>query len=179
MTILETERLRLRGFTPADAPFALRLLNEPSFLENIGDKGVRTVEDAVKYLTEGPIRSYAVHGHGLYCVEAKESGQPVGMCGLLKREQFEDPDIGYAFLPEAWGRGLALESATAVLDYGRRVLRHPRTIAIVSPGNARSIRLLEKLGLAYARRARMEPDRHEVCVYVIEHAAAPDAAAAR
>ena len=178
MTILETERLRLRHFTIGDAAFALRLLNEPSFLKNIGDKGVRTVTDAVAYLLDGPIRSYSVHGHGLYCVEAKDSGEAVGMCGLLKREQFEDPDIGYAFQPESWGRGLALESASAVLDYGRRVLRHPRTIAIVSPGNARSIRLLEKLGLLYSGRARMEPDGHEVCVYVIEHAAAADAAAA-
>lgn len=175
MTILETDRLRLRELTAGDAELILRLLNEPSFLENIGDKGVRTIGDAAAYLTDGPIRSYAVHGHGLYLAERKDSAEPVGMCGLLQREQFEHPDIGYAFLPEHVGRGLAIEAARAVLDHARLVLRHPKTIAIVRPGNARSIRLLEKLGLTYRGRARLEPDLHEVCVYEIVHPAAPAA----
>src|SRR5689334_13496934 len=97
--VLETERLVLRRLTPGDAAFMLRCLNEPSFLQNIGDKGVRNLEQAVSYLEGGPIRSYRVHGHGLYLAILKESRQPVGLCGLLKREQFEDIDLGYALLP--------------------------------------------------------------------------------
>jgi ribosomal-protein-alanine N-acetyltransferase len=174
VTILETDRLRLREFTAGDAAFVLRLLNGPSFLENIGDKGVRTVEDAVKYLVDGPIRSYTLYGHGLYLVERKDSGEPAGMCGLLKRDEFEHPDIGYAFLPEHTGRGLAIEAARAVLDDARGRLGYRKIIAIVRPGNARSIRLLEKLGLSYAGRASMPPDGHEVLVYEIAHGPTPD-----
>jgi len=99
MIVLETDRLLLRHFTPEDAPFILRLLNEPSFLHNIGDKGVRTLEQAAGYLLEGPIRNYKALGFGVYLVALRESLEPIGMCGLLKRDQFEDVDIGYAFLP--------------------------------------------------------------------------------
>ena len=175
MAVLETDRLTLREFTAGDAAFILRLLNEPSFLENIGDKGVRTVEDAVKYLVNGPIRSYSLYGHGLCLVERKDSGVPIGMCGLLNREEFEHPDIGYALLPEHAGRGLAIEAARAVLDDARGRLRYRKIIAIVRPGNTRSIRLLEKLGLSLAGRAAMPPDGHEVLVYEISHPSAVSA----
>ena len=158
---LETSRLRLRPFTAEDAPFALRLLNEPSFLEHIGDKGVRTMEDARHYLETGPMLSYEVHGHGLLAVELKETGQAIGMCGLLKRPNLDDADLGYAFLPEAWGRGYALEAAQAVLADAQRA----RVLAIVSQGNAASKRLLGKLGFAFVRLEAMYPDEPEVAVY--------------
>ena len=141
---LETPRLTLRPFTRADAPFALRLLNEPSFHAHIGDKGVRDLDGARAYLEGGPLASYGRHGHGLMAVALKATGQPIGMCGLLKREHLERPDLGYAFLPEAWGQGYALEAARAVLDEAKR----DRVLALVSPANAASIRLLEKLGFA-------------------------------
>ena len=99
--ILETERLILRRFTNDDTAFIIRLLNERSFIENIGDRDVRTVEDALRYVDEGPGASYRKFGHGLYAVILKETGQPIGMCGLLKRDKFEHPDVGYAFLNEA------------------------------------------------------------------------------
>ena len=162
--VAETERLALRKFAPGDAPFVLRLLNEPSFLENIGDKGVRTVQQAARYLADGPMRSYARHGHGLYLVALKDSQEPIGMCGILQRDAIADVDLGYAFLPEHWSSGYAFESASAVLR--TEGSRFPRILAFVSPGNAPSIRLLERLGFAFAGHTKLEPEAPEVSVYV-------------
>lgn len=144
LAAFETARLRLRPLAPDDAPFILRLLNEPSFLEHIGDKGVRSLEDARRYLEDGPLASYARHGHGLMAVALRETGEAIGMCGLLKREHLDHPDLGYAFLPQGWGRGYAFEAAQAVMG-GAKL---GRVLALVSPGNGPSIRLLEKLGFA-------------------------------
>ena len=154
--ILETERLILRRFLPDDAAFALRLLNEPSFIENIGDRGVRTLDDAVHYLAEGPGAMYETHGHGLYLVALKQTLQPIGMCGLLKRDAFPDVDVGYAFLPEFWSKGYARESVIAALGEAR-ALGLKKVIALVSPGNVASVRLLDKLGFSPAGRSRMTP----------------------
>jgi ribosomal-protein-alanine N-acetyltransferase len=166
MTVLETDRLLLRHFTLEDSEFILRLMNEPSFLKHIGDRGVRTLEQAAAYLREGPIKSYQVHGHGAYVVALKESPlQPIGICGLIRRDQFEDADLGYAFLPEFWSRGYAFEAAVAALEYGQRTLRLPKIIALVSPANADSIKLLTKLGFTFSRHTRMQPDGAETAVY--------------
>lgn len=148
--IAETERLRLRHFAPDDAAFVLQLVNEPSWLQFIGDKGVRTLDDARAYLENGPLAMYARCGHGLYCIERRDSGEAVGMCGLIRRDTLPDADIGYAFLPAHWGRGYAEEAARATVEHARE-LGLPRLLAIVTPSNARSIRLLEKLGLAFER----------------------------
>lgn len=149
--VAETERLLLRRFDPeADAPFVLQLVNEPSWLQFIGDKGVRTLDDARAYLRDGPLAMYARCGHGLYRVDLKHTGETVGMCGLIKRDTLPDVDIGYAFLPAHWGRGYAEEATRATLAHAQELgLR--RILAIVTPGNARSIRLLEKLGLRHER----------------------------
>ena len=167
MTVLETDRLLLQRFTasPSESEFALRLLNEPSYLQYIGDKGVRTLEQATAYLLEGPIKSYQLHGHGLYLVVLKDSLQPVGICGLLRRDQFPDADLGYAFLPEFWSQGFAYESASAVLDYGKRTLKLSKIIALVSPANSPSIKLLEKLGFTYSEQVKMEPSGSDAAVY--------------
>jgi len=167
MTVLETDRLLLRRFTasPSESEFVLRLLNEPSYLQYIGDKGVRTLEQAATYLLEGPIRSYQLHGHGLYLVVLKNSLQPVGTCGLLRRDQFPDADLGYAFLPEFWSQGFAYESASAVLDYGKRTLELARIIALVSPANSPSIKLLKKLGFSYSEQVKMEPSGSDAALY--------------
>jgi len=151
MLALETERLLLRPVTPDDAPFALTLLNEPSFLRFIGDKKVRNLEDARQYLLTGPIASYKRNGFGLLLVELKDSNIPAGMCGLLKREELPDPDIGFAFVPDYWGRGFAFEAASAVLKDARERLKLNRILAIVSPDNDASIKLLERLGLNFQR----------------------------
>ena len=117
MKVLETDRLILRWLSTDDAEFILELLNEPSFLQYIGDKGVRTLEDARNYILNGPVDMYARLGFGLYLTELKERGVPLGICGLLKRDGLEDVDIGFAFLPRFWAKGYAYESA-AVLAYG-------------------------------------------------------------
>jgi len=148
--IAETDRLRLRRFTPEDAAFVLQLVNEPSWLQFIGDKGVRTLEDARAYLENGPLAMYARCGHGLYGIELRDGGEAVGMCGLIRRDTLPDVDIGYAFLPPHWGRGYAEEAARATVEHARE-LGLPRLLAIVTPSNARSIRLLEKLGLRFER----------------------------
>jgi len=162
MKILETERLVLRQFTFEDADFILRLLNEPSFIQNIGDRGVRTLEDARSYILRVPIASYEKNGFGLYLVILKESGQSIGMCGLIKRDQLEDVDIGYAFLPEYWSKGYAVEAALAVKEYAREVVGLKRLIAITDPENQASIRVLEKIGLRFEKVVRLSEDDIEL-----------------
>jgi len=151
MTVLETKRLILRHFNVDDAPFILALLNEPSFLRHIGDKKVRTLDDARQYILNGPVATYERHGFGLYQVELKHSHTPIGMCGLLKREELPQPDIGFAFLPDFWNKGFAFEAASAVLNDARERLKLATLLAIVNPDNEASIRLLGKLGFTFER----------------------------
>ena len=165
MIVLKTERLTLRKLTTDDAGFLLELLNEPSFIQNIGDRNVRTIDDACRYALNGPIASYEQHGFGLYLVELKESGAAIGICGLVKRDSLPDADIGFAFLPAFWRRGYALESALGVKQYGFNVLGLKRILAIVNPKNAASIGVLEKIGLSYDRMVRMAEDAPEICLY--------------
>ncbi len=148
---LETERLRLRLLCEDDAEFILALLNEPAFLEHVGDRNLRTPADARQYIINGPAATYAQHGLGVFLVELRTTSVPVGICGLIKRDWLDDVDIGYSFLERFWSQGYAYESASAVLRYGREVLALPRIVAITSPRNASSIRLLEKLGLRFDR----------------------------
>jgi RimJ/RimL family protein N-acetyltransferase len=162
---VDTERLALRQFTTEDAGFILGLLNEPSFLRFIGDKGVRTLDDARGYLLKGPIDSYARNGFGLCLVSLKQDGTPIGMCGLVKRETLEHPDIGFAFLPAYWSRGYAVEAASAVLAWARGAFGLPRILAVVQEDNASSIRLLQRLGLTRQCMLRMPPDNHEVLLF--------------
>ena len=151
MTVLQTPRLRLRRLDHADTPFILRLVNEPSWLQNIGDKGVRTLDDALRYLDEGPLAMYARHGFGLYAVTRREDDAPIGLCGLIRRDTLPDADIGYAYLPEFWGQGFAREAAAATLEHARRDFGLPRLLAITAPHNTPSMRLLEHLGFAVER----------------------------
>lgn len=152
--ILETERLVLREMTINDAPFLLELLNTPKFHKYIGDRGVRTVEEAEKYLDERYLASYRQHGYGLYAVFLKD-GTVIGNCGFVKRDVFEFPDIGFAFLPGYESRGYGFESAAAVLEFGRDTLGFSRVLAITSQDNDVSVKLLEKLGFVYQRLHEM------------------------
>ena len=170
---LETERLVLRRLSRGDAPFLLELLNEPSFLRYIGDKGVRTEADARRYVETGPLASYERFGFGLLRVELKESGEPIGMCGLLKRDALPDVDVGFAFLPRFWSKGYAFESASAVLAHARDALGLRRVLAITSPDNEASIRLLEKLGFQFERMARVPEDGPEVRLFALAGSSAP------
>jgi RimJ/RimL family protein N-acetyltransferase len=166
MLVLQTERLVLRHFLDNDAEFIVRLLNEPSFIEYIGDKGVRTVEEANEYLLNGPIDSYERFGYGLNRVELRETGEPIGMCGLVRRANLDDADIGYAFLEQYWSKGYARESAEAVLAHARNKLGLDRIVAIVTPENHCSIKLLEKIGLTFERMIRFSDDDEELEFFV-------------
>ena len=166
--VLRTERLDLDRFTAEDAEFIVALLNEPSFLQFIGDRGVRTVADARRYIADGPVASYDRFGFGLYLVRLRNGGLPIGMCGLLKRETLDDVDIGFAFLPAYWGNGYARESAAAVKQHAKHDIGLMRLVAIVSPGNGASISLLTALGLRYEAAIRLTPDAGEVHLFGCE-----------
>lgn len=146
-TLPETERFRLRELRADDGAFALALLNDPDFLAYIGDRGVRDADQARAYLLEGPIASYARHGFGMWAVEMKHDGSLAGMCGLVRRELLPGPDLGYAFLPQWRGQGLAREAARLTLEIAFGPLALPRVLAIVTIGNVASRHLLESLGM--------------------------------
>lgn len=165
--ILRTARVRLRELVPEDAPFILTLLNDPAFIAHIGDRGVRSIPDAEAYIERGPRASYAQHGHGLWLVELQDPVTPIGICGILRRDALPDPDLGFAFLPAFRSRGYAFEAAAAARDFARDALRLPRLLAIVSPANASSIRLLERLGFTCAQPVVMPDAAHEVHVFTL------------
>lgn len=167
MRVLETERLALRRLdVEQDAAFVLRLLNDPDWLTYIGDRGVRNLEDARHYLREGPVASYARHGHGLYAVEDSTDGALAGICGLLRRDFLDGPDLGFAFLPDFRRRGYAFEASVAVLRHERRELGLERVFAVTSPDNAASIRLLGKLGFRPDGSIRPPGDAEKLVLHV-------------
>lgn len=167
MKVLETARLVLRPLTLEDAPFVLGLVNEPSWLRFIGDRGVRTLDDAVGYIRKGPLAMYERHGFGLLLVELKSDGSPLGMCGLLKRDSLEDADIGFALKPAFWGQGYAYEAAAAVVAEATRVQGLQRIAAIVANDNASSIKLLERLGMRFERHIRMPGETVEISLFML------------
>ncbi len=158
MIVLETDRLVLLRLELSDAQFVFRLVNEPAWLRFIGDKGVRTLDAARDYITKSLVAMYERLGFGLYLTELKGAGVPVGVCGLIKRDSLEDVDIGFAFLPEFRGRGYAYESASAVMAYGKETFGLKRLVAITSPDNYDSARLLEKLGFSFERMVKLSDD---------------------
>ena len=166
--ILETDRLQLRLLSIDDAEFILRLLNEPSFIKNIGDRGVRTLDDARAYILKGPIASYEKFGFGLWMVETRIEAAPIGICGLLKRDVLDDVDIGYALLPEFCSRGYALESASAVMSYASEKLGLKRVVAVTNSDNKSSIRLLEKMGFYYERMVRLSEGAPEIKLFAAD-----------
>jgi RimJ/RimL family protein N-acetyltransferase len=168
LKIFETERLILRPMTEADAEFILELLNDPSFIKNIGDRKVRTLEGAKTYITDGPVASYARNGFGLYLVELKTTGESLGMCGLIRRNTLQDVDIGYAFLPRYWSKGYAFEAAQAMKDYARDGIGLKRMVAVVDPENLPSIHLLEKLGMKYERMVRLAADDIDLKLFAMD-----------
>ena len=166
--VLETERLTLRHATTADDRFIFELVNDPAFIRNIGDRGVRTLADAERYVLDGPIASYEKFGFGMYVVEVRESDTPIGLCGFVKRDWLPDVDIGFAFLPQYRSQGYARESASAVRRYGHEVLGLTRIVAIVSPENADSIRLLEKIGLRFEGMVRPVNEDADIKLFAAE-----------
>jgi RimJ/RimL family protein N-acetyltransferase len=167
MKVLETDRLNLRRLCADDAEFILELLNDPSFLRFIGDKGVRSLADARDYIFNGPMDMYSRLGFGLYLTELKESGVPIGICGLIKRDCLDDVDIGFAFLPRFWAKGYAYEAASAVMAYGKDVLGLRRIVAITSPDNHASATLLEKMGMQFERMIKLSGGADDVRLFGI------------
>lgn len=163
--ILETERLTLRQFTVGDTKFIIELVNSPGWIENIGDRNIKTDEDAREYLKSGPLKSYEVNGFGLSLVEIKNDGTPIGMCGLLKRDNLENPDIGFAFLPSFTGRGFAYEMAHATMTFARDTLKLPVIFAITVPANKASIKLLEKIGLRFIKTLTLSDNNKDLLLF--------------
>jgi RimJ/RimL family protein N-acetyltransferase len=168
VVVLETDRLILRRLSADDAEFILGLLNDPSWLQSIGDRGVRTLDDARAYLLRGPVASYERLGFGLYLTVRKADGVSLGMSGLLKRDGLEEIEVGFALLPQFWSQGYAREAAAAVMAHGRSALGLRRIAAVTSPGNDRSIRLLGKLGLKYEKMVQLSPGAAEVKLFASE-----------
>ncbi len=151
VNVIETPRLVLRRQTAEDAGFILNLMNDPEWIRHIGDRGVRTHEEARAYIQAGAVKMYDRHGFGLYIVELKGEHTPVGICGLVKRDALDDVDLGFALARKYRGKGYAREAAAATVVYARDVLGLGRIAAIVSPDNAASLRLLEGLGFSFER----------------------------
>jgi RimJ/RimL family protein N-acetyltransferase len=168
MIILETERLLIRHLSADDAEFIIELLNQPSFIQYIGDKGVRNLDDARRYIADGPARSHELNGFGLNLVQLKASGTPIGICGVLKRDTLPDPDIGFAFLPAHWNQGYAFESAAAVMTHARETLGLRRILAITSPDNEASEKLLVKIGFRLDGLMKLTEDAAEVKLFTTE-----------
>ena len=165
---LLTDRLRLRWMTADDAAFCLAMWNDPDFIRYVGDRGIRTLDQASEAMKSGMLKLYRDFGYGPYLLTRNEGSPPMGLCGLFKRENLDHPDVGYALLPEYCGSGYAFEAATAVMRHAREQMNLPCVKAIVSPGHSRSIRLLEKLGMRLEKALRMPGEDEDILLYSID-----------
>jgi ribosomal-protein-alanine N-acetyltransferase len=165
MRIIETVRLTVDSLNTASASFILELVNSPGWLEFIGDRGIKTLPDAENYIVAGPMASYEKNGFGLYLLVLKQSGIPIGICGLIKRDALEHPDIGFALLPAYTGKGYALEAASAVLQYAQETLEIKKIGAITLEKNQRSIQLLAKLGLLFEKKIQLASNGEELMLF--------------
>ncbi len=165
MNILETNRLILAEQTEDDAAFILELLNTPGWLKYIGDRGVKTIDDARKYIFNGAMKSYRQNGFGLYLTKLKDRNIPVGICGLIKRPGLEQVDIGFAFLPQYEGKGYGFESASAIMKHAREVLGLTVIVAITTKDNTSSIKLLEKIGFSFKEMVTLPGDNEELMLF--------------
>ncbi|MFC6997231.1 GNAT family N-acetyltransferase [Rufibacter roseus] len=164
--IIETDRLILREFTLQDTGFIINLLNSPGWLQFIGDRNIKTEEQAESYLANGPIKSYGQNGYGLWLVQLKDNSRSIGMCGIVRRDTLEHPDLGFAFLQEYTGQGFAFEAAKATMVYAKSDLAIPTLSAITLPENQRSIKLLEKLGFRYQSPITFPGTTTELLLYI-------------
>ena len=165
MNVLQTERLDIRWLNADDAGFIRELVNDAAWLQYIGDKGIKTLVDAQRYISEGPVAMYRRLGFGLNVVELRESGEPIGICGLIKRDALDQVDLGFAFLPAFRGRGYAFEAASAVMSLARRALNLHSILAITTLDNRASVKLLERLGFQFERMVQLQTDNGELALY--------------
>jgi len=166
MAIAETNRLIISKLTKDDAAFFLELVNSPNWIKYIGDRNLKTVKDAKDYLKNGTIKSYKNYGFGFYKLQLKEENfKSIGTCGLVKREQLDDVDIGFAMLPKYEGKGFGYESSVAILKLAKEKFNLKKIVAITLPTNHSSINLLEKLGLTYEKRVKPFEDDEELLLF--------------
>ena len=168
MKILETSRLSLHEFKVADAAFLLNIMNQPAYHQYIGDRGLRSISDAEKYIREIFESAYEKRGFGFWIVKLKETKAPVGFAGLAVRDELEQPDVGYAIQQEHAGNGYAEEATRGVLEYIRNFLNLPLICAITSPDNKASINVLIKCGFHFERCAPVFEDNEELNIYKLE-----------
>jgi len=162
---LETERLSLRRLTLDDAELMLAVWNDPTFIRHVADRGIRTVDAARAALEEGALKLFEDYGYGPFRVALVTDDTPVGVCGLFRREGLEGPDIGFSILREYWRKGYAFEAASAVVSHAATDVRLSRLTAVVSPENAASVALIEKLGLHFERMHRFPGDDDDIAIY--------------
>lgn len=162
---LLTERLELRRLTLDDAPLMLAIWNDPAFVRFVGDRGIRTADDAQEAMRNGILKLYGDYGYGPFRIALRDSGKAIGISGLFRREGLDVPDIGYATLPDFCGKGYAYEAASAVIEYAASGLGLDRLIAIISPENAASISLIGKLGFDFEKMHRMPGDDKDIGIY--------------
>ena len=169
MPIIQTPRLTLRQFTlsDTDAAFFMALVNDKDWLAYIGDRNVHTLQAARDYLERFYLSKYAKDGFGFYLVALQTTDEPIGMCGLIKREGLNDADIGFAYMPAYRRHGYALEAAQATLDYARDALFMRRVVAIATPSNAPSIKLLQALGLVFEGNTTLPKSDEQLALYAI------------
>lgn len=168
MRVMQTERLNLRWLTGDDAEFILDLLNQPSWLKFIGDRGVRNLDDARGYIQNGPLAMISQHGFGLYLTELRDSKKAIGICGLLKRDTLDDVDIGFAFHPDAWGKGYASEAANACMNYARSKCGLKRVVAITLPTNRASISVLGAIGMQFEKEISLGDSSEVLQLFAID-----------
>jgi [ribosomal protein S5]-alanine N-acetyltransferase len=163
--IIETERLFLRKFLLKDAVFTKKLVNQPSWIKNIGERNVKTIKDAENYIKNGPIKSYKTNGYGFYLVAIKETNESIGLCGLIKRQTLENTDIGFAFLDHYTSKGFGYEAAKAIISYGFSNFDIEKIDAVVNPDNQKSIGLIKKLGLVFEKMILFDAEQNEICLF--------------
>ncbi len=164
--LLKTSRLQLREFNLKDTDFLISLLNSEGWLQFIGERYVKTTPQALIYLKERLIKSYKDFRFGFYLVELNDSKIPIGMCGLVKRDFLEYPDLGFAFLPQYNGFGYGLEASKAAIQFAKEELNQKKLLAITDPKNQKSIHLLEKLNFKFDQIIKSE--KEDLNLYSLE-----------
>jgi RimJ/RimL family protein N-acetyltransferase len=168
MIVSRTERLRLRELTADDAGFIMELVNEPAWLRFIGDRKVHSLDDARGYIAKGPAASYARNGFGLWAVELAAAGEPIGMCGLVRRQALEHVDLGFAFLSRHWGHGYAREAAAAAVERAREAFHLTRLVAITDLDNLPSQKVLTSVGFEYDKLVHWPESGEDLALYALD-----------
>ena len=148
---IETERLLIRPFRMEDI--------EPSFTMNLdaevskytGDGGIVSKKEIERRIVENVFGDYEKYGFGRLAVELKGENRFIGFTGLKYLDDMDEVDLGYRFMKEYWGKGIATESGKACVNLGFNNLGLTKIIAMVLPENAGSIHVLEKLNFKYEK----------------------------